>query len=473
MSQRIVIQPVTRIEGHAKVTIHVDEAGQVSGAQFHVMEFRGFEKFCEGRPFSEMPALMARICGICPISHIIASSKAGDALLGVRIPKGAILQRRLLTDAQIIQSHALSFFHLSSPDLLLGFDSDPAKRNIFGVAGQDLAFAREGIRLRQFGQNLIERVSGKRVHPNWGIPGGVLGRVTAELRDEFRSELPEAYTAVEHALARCKSIIDRYPDEVANMGAFPSMFLGSVNRDGEPDYYDGRLRMVDAQGAIVADQLNPRRFYEYLEETAEPWSYMKFPYYKPMGYPDGMYRVGPLARLNVATRMGTERADREFTEFRQRSAGAVCESFHFHLARLIEILGALERIERLLDDPMLLSDDLRSRALLNEEEGVGSCEAPRGVLFHRYRVDSNGLIAKADLLIATSQNNLALNRTVEQTARRFVRPTELNEGMLNRVEAAVRCYDPCLSCSTHALGQMPLVLEVRGPDGGLRASIAR
>jgi NAD-reducing hydrogenase large subunit len=463
----ITIKPVTRIEGHAKVTIQLDAAGAVEQARFHVLEFRGFEKFCEGRPFAEMPGLMARICGICPISHIIASAKAGDMLLGVRPPRPALLQRRLLVDAQILQSHALSFFHLSSPDLLLGFDAPPDQRNLFGLAAHDAAFARRGVALRRFGQRIIESVTGKRVHPNWGIAGGVLGKVTPELRDEVLTSLPEAYAAMRDALDRAKQIIEKYPDEISHMGNFPSMFAGTVDATGAPDAYDGRLRFVDADGQVVAEH-DPRRYFEYIGEAAEPWSYMKFPYYLPLGYPQGSYRVGPLARLNVASRLSTERAHQEFVEFRQRSRGAVCASFHFHLARLIEMLGALERMEFLLDDEDLFGTDLRSRASLNEEEGIGSCEAPRGVLFHHYRVDGDGLVLKANLLIATSQNNLAVNQAVEQAARRYIGPGEVKEGMLNRVEASIRCFDPCLSCSTHALGQMPLVVEARGPDGELR-----
>lgn len=468
--ENIVIQPVTRIEGHAKVTIQLDDAGEIKGARFHVTEFRGFEKFCEGRPFSEMPGLMARICGICPISHIIASSKAGDMLLGVNPPHTAVLQRRLLCDAQLVQSHALSFFHLSSPDLLLGFDAPPGLRNILGVAAQGEAeFAKQGIGLRRFGQRIIESVGGKRVHPNWGVAGGVLGKVTPELKKEVQEGLPEAYESMHAALGRCKQIIDKYRDEVEYLGNFPSLFVGSVNDDGAPDLYDGRIRIVDGEGNTVADRLDPRHYMDYLAEASEPWSYMKFPYYKPLGYPQGMYRVGPLARLNVAVQMGTPLAEKEFKEFRQRGKhhGVVHESFHFHLARLIEMLAALERIERLFQDPDLMRADVRSHARLNEEEGIGSCEAPRGVLFHHYKVDSQGLVIHANLLIATSQNNLAINRAVEQTARRYVKqgqPPEAREGMLNRVEASIRCFDPCLSCSTHALGQMPLMVEARGPQ---------
>jgi NAD-reducing hydrogenase large subunit len=473
MANTIRIEPVTRIEGHAKVTIHLDPSGEVDHAQFHVAEFRGFESFCAGRPFAEMPGIMARICGICPISHILSSAKACDALLAVDPPPGAVAQRRLLNSAQILQSHALSFFHLSSPDLLLGFDAPPAGRNLFGVFESDPDFARRGVRLRQFGQQVIEIVTGKRVHPNWGVPGGVMQAVTAGMCDQMRAWIPEAMESLEIALGRLKHLIDAHPAEVQSFGTFPSMFMGSVSSTGELDFYDGRVRITDSAGAIVADQLDPAAYADYIGEASEDSSYMKFPYYKPLGYPAGMYRVGPLARLNVASSMGTPRADAELREFKHRGRGAVIESFHYHLARVIEMIGAVERIGRILDDPDLLSSDLKTRALLNRRQGAGSCEAPRGILFHDYRVDRDGRVEAVNLLIATAQNNLALQQAVTQAARRFVHPQKLEEGMLNRVEAAVRCYDPCLSCSTHALGQMPLAIELRGPEGELRGRIAR
>lgn len=469
----IRIEPVTRIEGHAKVTIHLDDSGEVRNAEFHVAEFRGFETFCLGRPFPEMPGIMARICGICPISHILSSAKACDALLAVEPPPAAIAQRRLLNSAQILQSHALSFFHLSCPDLLLGFDSPPASRNLMGLFGADPDFTRRGVRLRQFGQTVIERITGKRVHPNWGVPGGVMQVVTPQIRDELKGWIPEALESTEIALARCKQIIDSWPAEVEGLGSFRSMSMGSVTATGEADWYDGRVRITGGDGALVADQLDPARFFEYIGEASEASSYMKFPYYKPLGYPDGMYRVGPLARLNVATSMGTPRADAELREFQQRGQGAVSESFHYHLARCIEMLAAVERLALMLDDPVLLGSDLKARAMLNRREGAGSCEAPRGILFHHYKVDENGLITGVNLLIATSQNNLALQRAVTDAARRFVKPAAIEEGMLNRVEAAIRCYDPCLSCSTHALGQMPMEVELRGPDGEARARAVR
>jgi len=467
MPERILIHPVTRVEGHAKISIYVDDAGQVNSAQFHVTEFRGFEKICEGRPFHEMPGLMSRICGICPVSHVLASSKAGDMLLGVEIPRAAVKQRRLVNYAQLLQSHALSFFHLSAPDLLLGMDAPPEKRNLFGLLESDADLARRGIRLRQFGQRIIELVGGKRIHPAWGAPGGVLRALGTTERDEIRSWIPEALQSMDIALTRLKSVIDTLAFEIEHMGNFPTFFLGTVTPEGDLEYYDGLIRIVDAEGNTVADGLDPLRYASYLGEASEEWSFMKFAYYKPLGYPGGAYRVGPLARLNVAKHAGTPRADRELSEFKQRGRGAVCESFHYHLARLVEMLHAVERIEELLDDPDLLREHVRAKAGQNRNQGVGSCEAPRGTLFHDYQVDDNGLIKKVNLLIATGQNNLAMNRAVEQAARQFISVRTIQEGMLNRVEAAIRCFDPCLSCSTHAMGAMPLVIELRNASGEL------
>lgn len=473
----ILIKPVTRIEGHAKISIQLNDAGEVESARFHVTEFRGFEKLCEGRPFEEMPGLMSRVCGICPVSHVLASSKAGDMLLGVEIPPAAEKQRRLVNYAQLLQSHALSFFHLSAPDLLLGMDSPPAKRNIFGLLERDADFLRRGIRLRQFGQRIVELVGGRRVHPAWSGPGGVHMRFTTAQRDEVLSWIPEALSSVTLALEKLKPLLDSFAPEIANMGNFPTLFLATVNADGGLEYYDGKIRIVDAAGNPLAVSLDPTCYFTWLGEASEDFSFIKFPFYRPMGYPQGYYRVGPLARLNVARFAGTERADRELREFKQRGAGAVCESFHYHLARLIEMLHAVERIEQLMADPDLFGESIQARASLNRREGVGSCEAPRGTLFHHYWVDDNGLMTKADLLIATGQNNQAMNLSVDQAARHFLKRippgTQPDEGILNRIEAAIRCYDPCLSCSTHALGQMPMIVEWLAPDGTRLGRIAR
>ena len=473
MAERIVIHPVTRIEGHAKISIYVDDSGEVRSAQFHVTGFRGFEKLCEGRPFHEMPGLMSRVCGICPVSHIIASCKACDALLGVEVPYTAVLQRKLVNLAQLLQSHALSFFHLSAPDLLLGMDSPAEKRNVFGLLEHDADFTRRGIRLRQFGQRIIELVGGKRIHPSWGVPGGVLRVMGEAERDEIRGWIPEALESVEIAIGRLKGVLDSLADEIEHLGNFPTLFLGLVSPEGELEYYDGVIRIVDGEGNVVADGLDPQRYLTYLGEASEEWSYMKFPYYKPLGYPGGKYRVGPLARLNVARFARTPRAGRELHEFKQRAKGAVCQSFHYHLARLIEMLYAVERIEELIAEPELMGTTIRARAGQNRNEGIGCSEAPRGTLFHHYQVDDSGLVRSANLLIATSQNNLAMNLAVEQAARRFVNAGNLQEGMLNRVEATIRCFDPCLSCSTHAIGQMPLIIELRDTSGQLLQRVER
>ena len=472
MSRRILIQPVTRIEGHAKISIQLDDTGAVESAKFHVTEFRGFEKLCEGRPFQEMPGLMARVCGICPTSHILASSKAGDMLLGIEIPPAAAKQRRLLNYAQILQSHALSFFHLSSPDLLLGMDAPASGRNIFALAAREEDFVRRGIRLRQFGQRVIELAGGKKIHPGWSGPGGVHHRFTIPQRDEILNWIPEATASTLTALDRLKSLLDSFHAEIENLGNFPSLFLGTVNADGNLEYYDGTIRIVDARGNLIAEGLDPKRYFTYLGEASEDDSFMKFPFYQPFGYPQGHYRVGPLARLNVAKTAGTPRADRELREFKQRSDGPVCESFHYHLARVIEMLHCVERIEELMADPELFGEDIQAKASLNRREGIGSCEAPRGTLFHHYWVDSEGRMTRANLLIATAQNKQAMNLAVDQAARHFLKPgAVIAEGMLNRLEAAIRCYDPCLSCSTHALGQMPLIVEMVSRDGSTRRII--
>ena len=467
MEQRktIVIDPVTRIEGHAKITLQLDEQGHVEDAHFHVTQFRGFEKFCEGRPFSEMPALMARICGICPVSHLMASAKACDALLAVRIPPTADKLRRIFGLAQVVQSHALSLFYLSSPDLLLGMDADPASSNLFGVAQKNPALALDGIRLRQFGQQIIERLGGKRIHPAWVVPGGVSEPLTLLNRDAILGALPEALQIAERTLEWFKGISEKFREEIATFGNFPTLFMGIVKHDGGLTFYDGKIRISDASGNVVADGLEPARYSDYLGEKVEPWSYLKSTYYKPKGFPEGIYRVGPLARMNVADRCGTPRADQELAEFHELQRTAVLSSFHYHQARLIEILYCIERMEQLLNDPEILSKHVRAFARPNELEGVGACEAPRGTLFHHYKIDEQGLIRWANLVIATGHNSVAMNRSILQVAKHFVRGDRLSPGMLNRVEAVIRTYDPCLSCSTHASGRMMLRVELRNSGG--------
>lgn len=472
MARIIEIDPVTRIEGHAKITLHLDDRGEVVDARLHITQFRGFEKFVEGRPFHEMPSLMARICGICPVSHLMASAKACDALMAVRVPQTAVLLRKVMNLAQIVQSHALSFFHLSSPDLLLGLDSDPAKRNILGLAGVKPEVARDGIALRRFGQKAIELLGGKRVHPAWVVPGGVSEPLTAAKRDALKAALPESFAIAERTLDWFTPLLPRFVEEIRTFGSFPSHYMALLDEEGRWEHYAGKLAVVNPQGKVVRE-VDPATYADVIGEAVEDWSYLKFPYYKHLGYPDGLYRVGPLARLNAAKGFGTPKADHAFAEYRKLEVGPVTSSFHQHYARLVEVVGALEEMAALLDDPRILDPHVRAEAGANAREGVGVSEAPRGTLIHHYKIDENGLMTWANLIIATGHNNLAMNKGILQAAKQFVKADKLQEGMLNRVEAVIRSYDPCLSCSTHAAGAMPLRVQLVAPDGAVLDELRR
>ncbi|HTP68886.1 MAG TPA: Ni/Fe hydrogenase subunit alpha [Dongiaceae bacterium] len=473
MGQTITIDPITRIEGHAKITLKTDDRGEVSEAYFHTTQFRGFEKLCEGRPFYEMPYLMERICGICPVSHLLASAKACDMLMALKVPPAAGKLRRILELAQLIQSHALSFFYLSSPDLILGMDADPKERNIFGVIQKQPELAKWGIRLRQFGQQIIETLAGKRIHPGWVVPGGVNEPLSVEKRDKLLWQMPEVIDIAQKTLKGFKWHLENFREEIRTFANFPSLFMGLVTVDERAGYYQGKLRFTDSLGNIVADDLDPANYQEFIGEAVEPFTFMKFPYYKPHGYPDGMYRVGPLARLNLVDNCGTPLAQQEWVEFRSLERSAVLSSFHYHYARLIEILFALEHIQEYLEDPIITKKQAKYSASLNNLEGVGCCEAPRGTLIHHYRVDEEGRIVFANLIIATGHNNLAMNRGILQAARHFVRSERISEGMLNRVEAVIRAFDPCLSCSTHADGHLALQMQLVAADGRVLDEIRR
>jgi NAD-reducing hydrogenase large subunit len=458
----ITINPVTRIEGHAKITIQVDDKGIVQDARFHVNEFRGFEKFCEGRPMWEMGGITSRICGICPTSHLVTSAKAGDAILSVAIPETAQKLRRMITLAQWLQSHALSFFHLSSPDFILGFDSNPATRNIFGLIAHDKEFAKRGIRLRKFGQEIIEVLGSRKIHTPWAVAGGVREPFDPAKRDYLLNGIPEARETALMAIDVLKKIHVKFEHDIPNYGNFRSLFVGLVTDDGAMEYYDGKLRVMGAGGNTIADKIDPADFHTYFGEVVEDWSYLKFPYYKPLGYEKGMYRVGPLARVNICDYIDTPLAEAERKLFKAIAGEAetVNNSFYYHYARLIEILFAVEKIEMLLNDPAILGQNVRAKAMINQTHGIGASEAPRGTLFHEYWVNDDGLLQKVDLVIATAQNNLAMNRTVRQLAMQYLDGTKVTEGILNRIEAGIRCFDPCLSCSTHAIGMMPLHVQV-------------
>ena len=472
MAKKITIPHVSRIEGHAKITIHLDDKGEVAGTQLHVTQVRGFEKFIEGRPYYEMPSITARICGICPISHLLASVKACDNIMAVRIPEAAAKLRELLHCAQIVQSHALSFFHLSSPDLLLGMDSDPAARNVIGVLEKHPELAKDGIALRKFGQQTIERLAGERIHPSWTVPGGVNAPMEAQTRDHILSELPIAKSIVRRTLKFFKGAIDGFQDEIANFGNFPTMYAGLVGPNGELRLYDGKLRFRDSEGTTVAEVVDPLDYSRYIAEATLKYSYLKAPYYVPVGYPQGSYRVGPLARLNVSDSCGTPEADIELAEYKQRFGAIAHSAFLYHYARLVEALYGVERMEQLLDDPAITSKHVRAHAGVNALEGAGIAEAPRGTLIHHYKVDEQGAMKWANLIIATGHNNLAMNRSVEQVAKHYIHGDTIPEGMLNRVSAVVRAYDPCLSCSTHAMGQPELHVQLVSSTGDLLDAVS-
>jgi NAD-reducing hydrogenase large subunit len=465
MSQTITIDPVTRLEGHGKITIQLNGQGEVEDAHFHVTQVRGFERFSEGRPFYEMPSLMARICGICPVSHLIASAKACEAIMSVRIPHTAAQLRRMLNLAQMVQSHALSFFYLSSADLLLGMESDPKLRNILGVAAAKPELGRAGVALRRFGQSIIELLGKKRIHPGWVIPGGVTEPLESEKRDKILAMIPEAYANIGLALGAYKQIAGQFKSEIEVFANFPSNYMSLINEDESIEFTDGALRMIDAKGNTIEDGITASRYAEVIGEAVENYSYTKFAYYKPLGYPAGSYRVGPLARLNIVKTMGTPRAEKELAEFKQLATGPVESSFHYHHARLVEMLYGVEKIEEILADPRILDKHVRATAGVNRLEGTGQAEAPRGVLHHHYKVDENGKITWANLVIATGQNNKAMNEGVLQAAKHYVKDGKFTEGILNRVEAVVRTFDPCLSCSTHAAGKMPLIISLVSANG--------
>jgi NAD-reducing hydrogenase large subunit len=471
--QKITIEPVTRIEGHAKITIHLNGKGKVEKAFFHVNEWRGFEKFAEGRPFFEMIQITPRICGICPVSHHLTAAKACDGVVGVTPPRPARLLRELMHMGQFIQSHSMHFFELAGPDLLLGFDADPAIRNVVGVIQANPDLALKAIRLRAFGQEIIRKLGGKRIHPIHSIPGGVNAPLSVKDRDEILSQIDDMIDVVKTAMTVGKGWYEGNMDVVNQFAVFPSGYMGTVDEQGGLQLYDGNLRLVDKMGKKL-EEFDPQNYLDYIGEHVEDWSYLKFPFYLKMGWPKGTYRVGPLGRLNVADKINTPMANEEFIKFKSIGGGKPVEgTLWYHYARLIEDLYAIERAKEILLDPDVLSTDLMTDYAALTGEGVGVLEAPRGTLIHHYKTDPNGMLTKVNLIVATGHNNWAMSNSVEMVAKTYVDGKKLTEGMLNRVEAAIRAYDPCLSCSTHAIGAMPIAIELVEPDGTVVDRITR
>ena len=466
--RRVVIEPVTRVEGHGKVTILLDEDGNVTRARLHIVEFRGFERFIQGRPFWELPVAVQRLCGICPVSHHLCAAKAVDRIVGgENLTPVAEKMRRLMHYGQTLQSHALHFFHLASPDLLFGFGSDVNNRHILGVAAKHPELARQGILLRKYGQEVIKATAGKKIHGTGAIPGGINKNLSIAERDELLADLGQMLEWGRATVKLAKEYTLGHLDTLGSFGSFPSNHMTMVGPEGQMDLYDGGLRAVTAEGGIIFDHVDPQQYLDYLIEEVRPWSYMKFPFIRSIGPEDGWYRVGPLARVSACDFIDTPEAEAERKEFMAAHDGKPSGiTMAYHWARMIELLHSLEKIAELLPDPDLQGDDL---VVTGERRGeaVAILEAPRGTLFHHYRVDENDLVTMANLIVSTTSNNEPMNRAVTSVAKEYLSGQEITEGLLNHVEVAIRAYDPCLSCATHALGQMPLVAELIDADGNV------
>ncbi len=465
--RRVAIDPVSRVEGHGKVTLLLDEHNCVQQARLHIVEFRGFEKFIEGRPYWEVPVMVQRLCGICPVSHQLAAAKAFDRVLGASITVSAQKIRRLMHYGQVMQSHALHFFYLASPDLLFGFDSDLNRRNIVGVAQAHPEIARKGVLLRKFGQELIRATAGKRVHGTGALPGGVNQHVSAVDHALLQSDVAQMLAWAQEAVAIAKQLHAQNPALYDSFGAVRSNLLSLVRADGALDLYDGVLRARDAEGAIIFDGASAQDYLELIEEEVKPWTYMKFPFLRSLGPDLGSYRVGPLARIQNCDFIPSPLAEAQRREFvAYGGAGPVHGALAYHWARMIELLHCVEVIEGLLADPDILSGE-RMASGTRQRRGVGVLEAPRGTLFHDYEVGDDDLVTRCNLIVSTTHNNQAMNEAVRSVAAQYLDGRELTEGLLNHIEVAIRAYDPCLSCATHAIGQMPLDVVLLGPDGAV------
>ena len=472
--RRVAIDPVSRVEGHGKVTILLDGDDRVHQVRLHIVEFRGFEKFVQGRPYWELPVMVQRLCGICPVSHHLAAAKALDEVVGApKLTPTAEKIRRLMHYGQILQSHALHFFHLASPDLLFGFDSEVERRNVVGVAAAHPDIAKKGVLLRKYGQEVIRMTAGKRVHGTGAVPGGVNKALTAEEREALRKDAYQVIAWSREAVALVKRLHLSNVGLYNSFGAFRSNMMSLVAADGGLDLYHGGLRARDAAGDLLFDHAPYDRYWELITEEVKPWSYMKFPYLRELGPEEGWYKVGPLVRVQNCDHIPTPLADAERREFVDVGGGQpVHATLAYHWTRMIEMLFAAEQIKDLLHDDDLLGTELRVTGP-RQVRGVGVIEAPRGTLIHHYRVNRDDQIIRANLIVSTTHNNQAINEAIRQVAKRYLDGRKLTEGLLNHIEVAIRAFDPCLSCATHALGKMPLAVELIDADGRSLEAITR
>ena len=475
--KQIDISPVTRIEGHAKITVQVDDAGNVADAHFHVMEIRGFEKFLEGAAVEEAPRITPRICGICQTAHHLASAKATDQIFGLEPPETAKKLRELMLLGQYIHSHALHFYFLGAPDLVMGPDSDPAMRNVVGILKSNPELAMMAINTRKIGQEITGVVGGKPISPVTAIPGGQSKALTPDDVAKLLPRAKEAISLIEQGLEVAKPLFTQYSEAVEALGTIETHF-GALTNGGAIEFYDGPAKIIDKTGSQVYE-FAASDYLDYVEEKVQPWSYLKFPYLKQLGYPEGNYRVGPLARLNVADSIPTEKAAELYAEYKE-TYGIAQNPLLYHYARLIELMYAAERAVQLLEDDSITGTDIRkglSGKLMTKDEakessetkrGVGMIEATRGILIHDYETDGAGFINRANLIVSTGQNNLSMDIGVRETAKQMIHGEEVSEGLKNRLEMIIRAYDPCLSCATHAIdGSSPLQVDIYDSEGQL------
>jgi NAD-reducing hydrogenase large subunit len=465
-TRRIAIDPISRVEGHGKITLLLDADNHIQEARLHIVEFRGFEKFIQGRPYWEVPFFVQRLCGICPVSHQLAAAKAVDQLAGIRqLTPAATKLRRLLHFGQILQSHALHFFHLSSPDFLFGFGSDPAQRNIAGVLEKYPEIALKGVKLRKYGQQIIQAITGKRIHGTGTVPGGMNKPLTIIERDALLTDITDILQWSQEALALNERIHTAHPEHY-DFATLHSNYLSMTGEKGELEFYHGGLRARYANGDNIFDQFDYCDYQQILREEVRPWSYMKFPYLSALGTEQGWYRVGPLARVNNCDTISTPLAEAARKRFKAFGQGEfVHHTLAYHWARMIEALHCAESIHELLHDTEITGTELMAEKGEHQLQGIGVIEAPRGTLFHDYQVNEEGLVTKANLLVSTTSNNQAMNESVRSVANQYLDGHEMTEALLNHLEVAVRAYDPCLSCATHALGKMPLQVALQDVNG--------
>lgn len=479
MGQTLVIQPVTRIEGHAKVTIQLNDAGNVDTARVNVIELRGFEKFCLGRPVEDLPRITPRICGVCPWSHHLAAAKACDAVFGVEPPPAGKKLRELCNSIAYMEEHILHFYFLAGADFLLGPDSDYSVRNVIGILKAAPDVATRVVRVRHMCAHMLEILAGKAIHPQAAVPGGFSKPLSAADRDELRKMADEALELAKFSIAFAKeNVFPKYLDVVKSLGVITTGFIGTVKDDGALNLYDGKLRLMKPNGSY--EDFPYDRYTDFISEHIESWSYLKFPYAKQWGdgfsmdveNPKGVYRANTLARINVCDHIDTPLAQAELEEFRQKFGRPAQLTLLYHWARLIELLYNAENAIRLLDDPEITSLETRVKVRPRAARGVGCTEAPRGTLIHDYTTDADGMITNVNLIVGTTHNNAPINMSVTQAAKSLIHDGKYDQGVLNKVEMSIRAYDPCLSCATHRLdGKLSVKLDIFDVEGKLLDSL--